>query len=84
MIIQDLLPRDLFRGRTVFVTGGGISLGVAKNFAALGTNVAICGRTQEKLDAAALELRALGAKVCPVAADVGDPKAAGGGAGTRA
>jgi NADP-dependent 3-hydroxy acid dehydrogenase YdfG len=32
----------------------------------------ICGRTQEKLDAAAEELRALGAKVCPVAADVRD------------
>ncbi len=77
MIVQDLLPRDLFRGRTVFVTGGGsgINLGVAKNFAALGAAVAICGRTQEKLDAAAIELRALGARVCPVAADVRDAAA---------
>jgi NAD(P)-dependent dehydrogenase (short-subunit alcohol dehydrogenase family) len=61
----------------VFVTGGGsgINLGVAKNFAALGANLAICGRTQAKLDAAAIELRALGAKVCAVAADVRDAAA---------
>jgi NAD(P)-dependent dehydrogenase (short-subunit alcohol dehydrogenase family) len=74
MLIQRLLPRDLFKGRTVFVTGGGsgINLGVARNFAALGAKVAICGRTQAKLDAAAAELRALGAQVCAVAADVRD------------
>ena len=72
MLVQRLLPRELFKGKTVFVTGGGsgINLGVAKNFAALGANVAICGRTQTKLDTAADELRALGAQVCPVAADV--------------
>ena len=74
MLVTQYLAKDLFTGKTVFVTGGGsgINLGVAKNFAALGANVAICGRTQEKLDAAAVELRALGAKVCPVAADVRD------------
>lgn len=74
MLVQKILPRVLFRGVTVFVTGGGsgINLGIAKNFAALGASVAICGRTQEKLDAAAVELRALGAKVCAVAADVRD------------
>lgn len=72
MQIQNYLPRDLFKSKTVFVTGGGsgINLGVAKNFAALGAQVAICGRNQAKLDGAATELRALGAKVCPVAADV--------------
>jgi len=72
--VQRLLPKDLFKGKTVFVTGGGsgINLGVAKNFAALGARVAICGRTQAKLDAAADELRALGARVCAVAADVRD------------
>jgi len=74
MLITRYLAKDLFKGKTVFVTGGGsgINLGVAKNFAAVGANVAICGRTQEKLDAAAGELSALGAKVCPVAADVRD------------
>ena len=74
MNVTQYFAKDLFKGKTIFVTGGGsgINLGVAKNFAALGANIAICGRTQEKLDAAAVELRALGAKVCPVAADVRD------------
>jgi len=74
MLVQQCFAPDLYRGKTVFVTGGGsgINLGVAKNFAALGANVAICGRTQTKLDTAAEELRALGANVCAVAADVRD------------
>ena len=81
MIVQDLFTADLFAGKTVFVTGGGsgINLGVASNFAALGANVAICGRTQEKLDKAADRLRELdrskGGKVLAVAADVRDAKA---------
>ena len=81
MIIQDHLPRDLFKNKTVFVTGGGsgINLGVASNFAALGANVGICGRTQDKLDHAAIGLRELNAhvegEVLPVAADVRDPVA---------
>ena len=74
MNVTQYFAKDLFKGKTVFVTGGGsgINLGVARNFAALGASIAICGRTQEKLDAAAVELRGLGAKVCPVAADVRD------------
>src|SRR3989475_10255171 len=74
MPITEYFAKDLYSGKTVFVTGGGsgINLGVARDFAALGANIAICGRTQEKLDAAAAELRAPWAKVCPVAADVRD------------
>jgi NAD(P)-dependent dehydrogenase (short-subunit alcohol dehydrogenase family) len=74
MDITSYLSKDLFKGKTVFVTGGGsgINLGIAKNFALLGASIAICGRTQAKLDGAAAELRALGANVCPVAADVRD------------
>ena len=74
MLITQYFPNDSFRDRTVFVTGGGsgINLGIARNFAALGANIAICGRSQEKLDVAAEELRVLGAKVCAVAADVRD------------
>ncbi|MGB8856823.1 MAG: SDR family oxidoreductase [Burkholderiales bacterium] len=74
MNITSYFSKDLFKDKTVFVTGGGsgINLGIAKNFAALGANIAICGRTQEKLDNAAAELRALGAKVCPAVADVRD------------
>jgi NAD(P)-dependent dehydrogenase (short-subunit alcohol dehydrogenase family) len=76
MNITSYFSKDLFKGKTVFVTGGGsgINLGIAKNFAALGANIAICGRTQEKLDNAAGELRALmaggSAKVCAAVADV--------------
>ncbi|WP_341318442.1 SDR family oxidoreductase [Paraburkholderia sp. IMGN_8] len=74
MLSTQYFAKDLFKGKTVFVTGGGsgINLGVAKNFAALGANIAICGRTQEKLDAAAEELRAFGTEVCAVSADVRD------------
>ena len=78
MIVPDYLPQNLFQGKTVFVTGGGsgINLGVARNFAALGAHLAICGRTQAKLDRAATELSALsahaGGKALPVAADVRD------------
>jgi NAD(P)-dependent dehydrogenase (short-subunit alcohol dehydrogenase family) len=74
VIVNRYLAADLFKGKTVFVTGGGsgINLGIAKNFAALGANIAICGRTQSRLDAAAEELRALGVRVCAVAADVRD------------
>jgi NAD(P)-dependent dehydrogenase (short-subunit alcohol dehydrogenase family) len=69
-------PTDLFKGKTVFVTGGGsgINLGIAKGFAMLGANVAICGRTQAKLDSAGAELTALGAKVSARAADVRKPE----------
>ena len=72
MNITAYFSRELFKGKTVFITGGGsgINLGIAKNFAAVGANVAICGRTEEKLDNAAVELRALGAKVCTAVADV--------------
>jgi NAD(P)-dependent dehydrogenase (short-subunit alcohol dehydrogenase family) len=81
MIIDQYLPTDLYKGKTVFVTGGGsgINLGIACNFAALGAHIAICGRTQERLDTAATQLRSLNehvrGKVLPVAADVRDPAA---------
>lgn len=74
MNITNYFSKTLFSGKTVFITGGGsgINLGVAKNFAAVGANIAICGRTQEKLDNAAAELRALGARVSTSVADVRD------------
>lgn len=71
-----LAPR-LFEGHTVFVTGGGsgINLGIATAFATLGANVAICGRTAQRLEAAALELRRFGGRVFTAVADVRDPEA---------
>ena len=63
---------DWFKGKTTFVTGGGsgINFGIARNFAKLGANIAICSRSQDKLNAAAAELRTQGGQVLPVAADV--------------
>jgi NAD(P)-dependent dehydrogenase (short-subunit alcohol dehydrogenase family) len=57
MNVAELLPKQLFKGKTVFVTGGGsgINLGIGKSFAALGANIAICGRSRERLDGAAAE-----------------------------
>lgn len=77
MTLTDHLAPDLMAGRTVFVTGGGsgINLGIARCFASVGANVAICGRTREKLEVAAEELRALGAQALPVVADVRDLEA---------
>jgi NAD(P)-dependent dehydrogenase (short-subunit alcohol dehydrogenase family) len=81
MIVQQFLSQHLFKGKTVFVTGGGggINLGVASNFAVLGAHLAICGRTLDKLETAAAGLRQLNAhadgKVLPVVADVRDPAA---------
>lgn len=74
MLVTQLLPKDLFRDRTVFVTGGGsgINLGVAKNFAALGARIGICGRSLERLEGAREQLQALGAKVFIQSADVRD------------
>lgn len=70
----DHFRKDLFKGRVVFVTGGGsgINLGVARNFAALGASVAICGRNAEKLDRAKKELETFGGRVVAEVADVRD------------
>ena len=73
MTITDVFAKDLYKGRTAFITGGGsgINLGIARSFASLGASIGMCGRTPEKLDAACEELkRDFGAKVCGVAADV--------------
>jgi len=77
MNISEFFPKHAFSGRTVFVTGGGsgINLGIAKSFAAVGANVAICGRNEDKLDQAKVELEALGAKTYAIVADVRDYEA---------
>ncbi len=72
MEITSYFPPELMAGKVVLITGGGsgINLGIARNFAAVGAHIAICGRTQEKLDRAAAELADLGATVLAQAADV--------------
>ncbi|MBX9801451.1 MAG: SDR family oxidoreductase [Caulobacteraceae bacterium] len=75
--LTNLLPPDLFAGTVAAVTGGGsgINLGVARVLAKLGADVALCGRTQARLDQAADELRTYGGRVHVEVADVRDPDA---------
>ncbi|WP_068401836.1 SDR family oxidoreductase [Kribbia dieselivorans] len=72
--MSALLHPDLLRDKTIFVSGGGsgINLAIAKACASVGANIAICGRTESRLESAAEELRALGARVVPAVADVRD------------
>ena len=74
MKLSEYFPKDVFAQRTVFVTGGGsgINLGIAKSYASVGAKVAICGRNEEKLDQAKIELEQIGAKTHAVVADVRD------------
>lgn len=77
MSITSIFAPGIFKGKSVFITGGGsgINLGIARSFAELGANIGICGRSAERLESAAVELRALGAQVSTQAADVRDPAA---------
>ena len=70
--MTDAFASPLFSGKSVLVTGGGsgINLAIATRFAAQGASVAIIGRTKEKLDAAAAELRTHGGKAAGYPADV--------------
>jgi NAD(P)-dependent dehydrogenase (short-subunit alcohol dehydrogenase family) len=60
------------REKSVLITGGGRGIGkaAALAFAREGAQVAICGRNSANLEAVAVELRALGAKVVAESCDV--------------
>lgn len=64
----------LFSDRTVIVTGGGSGIGrcTAHELASLGAHIALVGRTQDKLDAVALEIREDGGSVETHSADIRD------------
>jgi 7-alpha-hydroxysteroid dehydrogenase len=65
-------PQRSLEGRSIIVTGGGTGIGAAaaRLVAAEGARVTICGRTQSSLDAQADDIRATGAEVTTVVADV--------------
>lgn len=72
---QRVFAPGILRDQVAVVTGGGsgIGLATAHELARLGASVAICGRTQAKLDAAADELRRAGATVVARACDIREP-----------
>src|SRR3954465_6922861 len=65
-------------GKFALVTGGshGIGLATAKRLASEGCHVAICSRSQQRLDAAMAELKSHGVKLLAVAADLLEAEAA--------
>jgi NAD(P)-dependent dehydrogenase (short-subunit alcohol dehydrogenase family) len=70
---------ELLRGRKALITGGGTGLGLAmaRRFAELGADIAICGRRPEVLSQAADAIRsaAPGCEVSHEVCDVRDPDA---------
>ncbi len=72
------LASDLLEDSVVFISGGGsgVNLGIGRVLARHGARLAICGRTESRLLAAAEELYAIGGKpVLTVVADVRDAAA---------
>jgi NAD(P)-dependent dehydrogenase (short-subunit alcohol dehydrogenase family) len=72
---EPMLRAGALRDRTILVTGGGSGLGksMSRCFLDLGARVAIASRNEERLEAAARELReATGGEVLPVACDIRD------------
>ncbi|HEY0482835.1 MAG TPA: SDR family oxidoreductase [Kofleriaceae bacterium] len=72
---QRIFAPGMLRDQVAIVTGGGsgIGLATARELARLGAKVAICGRTQAKLDAAAAELRDAGGTVLAQVCDIREP-----------
>jgi citronellol/citronellal dehydrogenase len=68
----QVFATDTFAGHVAIVTGGGTGIGLAtaRELARLGAKVAICGRTQEKLDAA---VASLGDVVFAATCDIREP-----------
>mmetsp|Transcript_19011 Transcript_19011/g.53323 ORF Transcript_19011/g.53323 Transcript_19011/m.53323 type:complete len:301 (+) Transcript_19011:130-1032(+) len=61
MARQSSFRKDLFEGKTVFISGGGtgIGFGIASGFIKHGANVGIMGRREQKLKEACAKLDAL-------------------------
>ena len=71
-----MFTSDTLENKTILITGGGSGLGLsmAKGFAAVGADIAICGRTESKLQKAVEEIAGEreGAQVRYYVADVRD------------
>src|SRR5258708_5586654 len=74
MPYQSVFMPELFKGRTIIVTGGGSGIGrcTAHELAALGANVAVLGRTAEKLAQVKAEIEEDGGQVISQVCDIRD------------
>jgi NAD(P)-dependent dehydrogenase (short-subunit alcohol dehydrogenase family) len=70
--MQSVFAPHLLQGQAAFVTGGGsgIGAGIARRLAAQGARVGLLGRTLDKLETVAREIRAEGGDARAFAADV--------------
>lgn len=70
--MPSIFRPGLFEGQTAIVTGGGsgIGLAIARTLAELGAAVAICGRSEAKLNAARSLLESAGARVFSMTCDI--------------
>ena len=74
-----MFKQDTLKNEVILITGGGSGLGLsmAKKFAELGADIAICGRTEKKLEKATEELKEFGTHVRWYSVDVRDYDAIG-------
>ena len=71
-----MFKSDLFKGKTIVITGGGTGLGksMANRFAELGANLVITSRRKEVIQETSEELKSYGVEVLPIPCDVRDPE----------
>lgn len=76
-MVGAVFSPDCLKGRTALITGGGSGIGfaIAQALAGAGAQVVLASRKLDRLEAAAETLRAGGANVLTVAADVREPEA---------
>ncbi|HXQ07911.1 MAG TPA: SDR family NAD(P)-dependent oxidoreductase, partial [Bradyrhizobium sp.] len=74
MPYQSVFRPNLFKGQTIIVTGGGSGIGrcTAHELVALGANVAILGRTAEKLAEVKAEIEEDGGQILTQVCDIRD------------
>ncbi len=74
-ILFYMFQTDLFKGKTVLVTGGGSGIGfaIARQFLACGAEVFICSRKAERIEKAVVELSQFG-KVHGQVLDIREPE----------
>ena len=72
----NMFKTDLFKGKTIVITGGGTGLGksMANRFAELGANLVITSRRKEVIQETSEELKSHGVDVLPIPCDVRDPE----------